>query len=57
MRAKRYVRIAAACNSTSRIEKDTYLRFRRAVTAISGKYANVSNSTLRNSGNDSAAVG
>jgi len=44
------VRIAAAANSNiSRIEKDTYLRLRRAATTIIGKYANAIDIMLRNS--------
>lgn len=54
MRAKQYVRIATAANSNiSRIEKDTYLRLRRAATTVSRKYANATDIMLRNTDYDS----
>jgi len=50
IRTKQCVRIAAAANSnTSRIEKDWYLRLRRAATTIMRKYVNAIDIMLRNS--------
>lgn len=53
MRAKQYIQCELPQLKHTYIEKDTYLRSRRAMTTISGKYVNAINMLmLRNSSYD-----